>query len=215
MIKHYGQSRTIAHRHQKIIIPREQFEEINVSNYEPFNNDLEFQVVEAVKLRWNDLPGFGYSKSLAKKYLVNRYRSTIKPIRLTLKKAIKDKKFNDFLSELKNEAYLDWQILLIIFNAILNYRTDKKTFKSVQDRINFQKEIMNREELESDIEIPMDTLLEYLLIQKELIFGSVAKTWQLVIKQPTPDIGAIKKLLDAKYANSTDDIPHEDFFSVN
>lgn len=29
------------------------------------------------------------------------------------------------------------------------------------------------------------------------------------------DMAAIKKLLDVKYANSSDDIPHEDFFGTH
>ncbi|MCK4869957.1 MAG: hypothetical protein KAS93_02490 [Gammaproteobacteria bacterium] len=205
--------------YQSIIIPREQAEEINASNYEPLNSGLEFQSIEVVSLRWNDRHGYGYSTSLAKKFLKNRYTKAIRPIRLTLKIAIKDTTFKAFLNELKNEGYLDWQILLIILNEVVNYRTRERAVTNIQDQIAFQKVIMNREELESDTKIPIDTLLHNLRSQKNMkfitTFGAIAQTWKLVIKQVTPDVIAIKKLLDAKYGNSTDDIQHKEFLLDN
>ena len=198
--------------YREVIIPENEFENIDVQKHKPLNSDLEFHVTEANELGWNNLPGIGYSKSMAKKYLQSRYKKTIKPIKLTLQKANKNENFKKVLNSLKNEGFLDWQLLLIIMNTVLNYRSHQNGFKSIEIQTHLQKEMMSREELESDREIPIDLLSTRIAYHKDPTIGAIAKTWGLVIKQSTPDMNAIKELLDVKYGNSSDDIPHEVFF---
>jgi hypothetical protein len=52
-------------------------------------------------------------------------------------------------------------------------------------------------------------------IQRRMGIVSIAQTWGIANHRQTPDFDAIKKLLDIRFLNSTDDIPHEDFFCWN
>lgn len=42
--------------------------------------------------------------------------------------------------------------------------------------------------------------------------AAVLQTWGLSNHRRTPDFDAIKRLLDTRYMNSSDDIPHDDPF---
>ena len=50
-------------------------------------------------------------------------------------------------------------------------------------------------------------------IQKRIILGTIARTWELVLHRQTPDFEALAKLLDVRYNNSKDDVEHEDIFA--
>ena len=74
-------------------------------------------------------------------------------------------------------------------------------------------ELMFREETESDKQIsPSIFTEERIALQRKILLASVAGTWNLVLQQQTPDFVALEKLLDARYHNSGDDIPHLQLF---
>ena len=73
---------------------------------------------------------------------------------------------------------------------------------------------MYKDEMENDIEIPSSIFnSEGIDIQKRIILGAIARTWELVLHRQTPDFEALAKLLDVRYNNSKDDVEHEDIFA--
>lgn len=195
---------------------KDSFESIDRKSLDQLEKHRKFLNKEHTELSWIDTPGPGYSWEKAEEVLKNRYEKTIKPIRLTLKLLIKKKKFRNVVQKLKKEGYLDWQILQIIANIACNYRGAEKVSQDVSPEryIVAMTEISTREEREDDSEIPLEIYSEDKIeLFKNISLSSTAKGWGLVLHRKTPDFEALKKLLDVRYRNSTDDIEHDDFFN--
>lgn len=170
---------------------------------------------ESKEIGWIDNPGYGYSKIKAHEFIQNRYRRAIAPVRKTLVRLRSSSRFNQWVSDLRAKGYIDWQILLILFNQVMNFRVNliNPTFHP-ERHADLCKEIMNREESDTDPYFPEDLLYDAKSegpVMSSLI--ATTSTWGLQLRRSTPDIEAVKKLMDVRYFQSTDDIPHEDIFA--
>jgi len=174
-----------------------------------------FSLRENEQLRWRDGPGIGYSKSKAKEFLKNRYTRGLKPIRKTLKRLRASTTFQQWVSEKRAEGLLDWQILLIIANTATNIRLGPLTEAFESARTKQQAlDAMNKEETD---EMPSDFENRITGPDGKMATGlltiSASRTWGLRSRHTTPDFLAWTKLLDVRYFQNSDDIPHEDLFS--
>ncbi len=161
-------------------------------------------------------PGIGYSKTKAHEFIKNRYRRGLLPVRKTLERLKQSAQFQQWVSKLRNEGMPDWRILVLLTNAVLNYRMNHLFKAGNPENLRAHaNELMNREELETDPVFP-----ERMLYAKEFDFvdqmnaAATMQTWGLVTRRQTPDLIAIKRLLDVRYFHSTDDISHQDLFSI-
>jgi hypothetical protein len=193
--------------------PEKDFDQIARSDLNPLFSDQRFEVLEHEQLAWIDKDGPGYSKKKSQEYIKNRYRQVIKPVRYTLPRLLKNEGFRSQIKKLRNDGYLDWEILLIIANICIDYRAKKKLPDNSTDD-EFKKvmiELMTSEEKEDDLEVPVNIFNEKRIeIQKNISLAAIAQTWGLSIHRMTPDISALKKLLTVRYHLSEDDIEHED-----
>lgn len=191
-------------------------QEFPTIKYPTFKIDSEviLDIEEASEISWNQDLGRGYSKQKANKFLKDRYKKTIKPIRLTLKKALNVDAFNQQVAELRKQGLLDWQILLFIMNIVISYRINQKGLKA-EEMNTIETELVLHEEQVDDVTIPIDLLIEKMKDPdlQYMTYPATMKGWGLQVKQSTPDFKAIKRLLDVKYRNSIDDITHEDYLS--
>ncbi len=197
------------------IIRQSDFDITLRSSFQPLNSKREFHLKEHKALSWVDNPGPGYTRKLAEKYLKNRYERSIKSIRLTLPKLLTSMEFRDKIQKLKEEGYLDWQVLMLIMNLSLNYRVREigGVGLSMEEQMRISRQIMYQEESEESIEIPLEVFSdEAINLQKSMLAPAASKIWGLSIKQKTPDLNAIKKYLDVRYNNSIDDVDHVDYF---
>jgi hypothetical protein len=179
----------------------------------PLNSNI--RPIEAEELRWRNGPGPGYSQALAEEYLRNRYRRTLGGLRHTLPNLLENNRAKRFIAKLRNKGLLDWQILNILFSAVIQYQTGQKTGLDAAHPI-FQRamqERLGRDENANDPEFDPACLSEE-DIEMQIGVSSAAafKTWDLGINRQTPDFTAMKRLLDERYGHSTDDIPHDDPF---
>lgn len=169
------------------------------------------------ELKWNDSPGFGYSKKKAIKFLSNRYRRALPPIRLTLNKLRKSPDFQKWVALKRKEGYLDWQILVGLVNIVINYRINKlkKSFNpKAYSEAMFA--MLNSEETDTDIAFPESELYKELPYDPFMFnIPNNCQTWGLVMRRSaTPDLEAYERVLDVKYFQAVDDIPHDDLFSL-
>lgn len=180
-------------------------------------NEQSFKLRGHKELSWNDTPGIGYTKAKAHEFIRNRYRRGLLPIRKTLERLKPGARFQQWVLKLRTEGMPDWQILLVLTNVVLNYRVnqqgqkfDSKLFKSLGN------EILNREELDSDPIFPEEFLYskegEFV---RQVTLSASASTWGLLIRRQTPDLSALKKILDVRYFQATDDVAHDELFSPN
>ena len=174
-----------------------------------------FELREHAELRWPDGPGPGYSKAIAVEYLTNRYRRAIKPVRNSLLRYRKSQRFEQWISKLRADSMLDWQILNLIANTVVDYRIKTQLDDLEMDAyMAATMAAMSKEEDESDLQMPEEVLYgEHMTAQLKIAPVTAARTWGLTVRQQTPNFIAFRKLLDVRYFQATDDIPHDDLFS--
>jgi len=199
-------------------MPEDEFNMSVRKSLKPLLFSYPFEHEGHTQLAWNQTDGSGYSKEQAEEFLKNRYEKAIRPIRRSLPRLLKDQAFLGQIKKLRESGYLDWEILLIVANICVADRVQSLLPPTAplheQERV--MKELMFREEAESDKQIsPSIFTEERVTLQRKIFLASVAGTWGLVLQQQTPDFEALDKLLDARYHNSDDDIPHPEFFSFS
>lgn len=185
------------------------------SRHTEINVDLgvnSFRHREHLALGWNKTPGFGYSREKATGFLRNRYRRAVMPICKTLTRLRKSGRFRSWVVELRNDGLLDWQILVLIANAVVDYRVKKVVGAfAPEPYTRVANELINRDETEEDVPFQEEILYsgEIEVFKKSNVVAN-ARTWNLEIRSETPDFSALKRLLDVRYFQATDDIPHDD-----
>jgi hypothetical protein len=177
-------------------------------------DNRQFKPREHKELTWMSGPGFGYNKKLAVTFLRNRYSRGIRPIRLTLNRLRKSERFKTWAIDLREHGLLDWQIIAIILSRVVQFRAAQLVGSDDPYRLReAAKDFMERDELEEDDLFPEDDL--YVMPGRdmyEITLMANAKTWGLVERGRTPDATAWERLLNERYFQNLDDIPHEDPF---
>jgi len=173
-----------------------------------------FAIPTADELKWRDTPGPGYSSEKARDFIRNRYENSIRPIRQTLPRLAQNSRTRALLIKLREDGLPEWQILNIIASMVTNFRV-KEDIGATTDIGLMQKTFakwMFRDELAGDPLVPLD-----LFTEKELAFAkNVAivgnlKTWDLESNLRTPDFAAIRRFLDVRFRNSSEDIVHTNY----
>jgi hypothetical protein len=174
-----------------------------------------FEPIEATELCWRTGPGPGYSHALARKYLHNRYETTLRALRVTLPRLLGDTRCRNLVLQLRADSALDWQILTILANAVGQWQIEQK-LRGPFDPEEFQRELKQRlfrEERDDDPVFDLRQLTDTTLKLRERVLTAAAlKIWDLECHRRTPDFIAMKRLLDERYRHSIDDIPHKDPF---
>ncbi len=174
-----------------------------------------FEIPTADELKWRDTPGPGYSTEKAAGFIRNRYENSIRPIRLTLPRLVKDSRTCALLMKLREEGLPEWQVLNIIASMVTNFRVRNDIGSSTDVEL-MQKTFakwMLRDEKPDDPVAPLDLFTEEKLnFAKNVAIVTNLKIWGLVSNLRTPDFAAIRRFLDVRYRNSSDDVPHTGYF---
>lgn len=113
---------------------------------------------------------------------------------------------------------LDWQILSVLANLVAVWQDRQKhgqpknqsEFAASAERL---RKRLYRNEDASDADFDFSYLTDHIVdLQNATQTMMVLHYWGLVSHRHTPNFDAIKRLLDVRYMNSTDDIPHNDPF---
>jgi hypothetical protein len=171
--------------------------------------------IEAPELTWRTGPGPGYSPTKAKKYIQNRYKTTLRSLRFTLPRLLTDTHCRSLTLQLRTDGVLDWQILVVLANIVGQWQIERKLTQAT-DPGELQRRMTDRlfrEERDDDPAFDLshltnESIERQLSVLPVVVFG----TWRLECHRRTPDFRAMKRLLDERYRHSTDDIPHEDPF---
>lgn len=192
-------------------------ESFNASQRNVFANELliiNFQ--EARILEWNEQLSPIYSKEEILKQIEGRYKNCTKSTYLTIENLKKQPGYDQWLNNLRKQGWLDWQILLSIYNHILSYKVSKivskETFASEDiKREEFQKtffELRKKDESEIYVEFPLDyfTGQEFQLQLDQTAF-LVLGALELENKASFPNFPAIKDFLNHRFNYGVDDMP--------
>lgn len=174
-------------------------------------NNLNLPKENAIMV-WNNSLSNKYDNEKALKGIENRFNNSHKCIYLTLEKLKKEAGFSILINELRNEGWKDWQIIMNIFNFIINYKI--KVFEKIEisedeDKMKRFRDMMikykNMDEKDCYIDFPLEAFkTEEFKAQLRINYVTVLNYFGLESKSITPNFEAIKEFLDVRF-NFKDD----------
>ncbi|MEH6682701.1 MAG: hypothetical protein V7724_19315 [Sediminicola sp.] len=158
-----------------------------------------------------------YNKDNSIENIKGRYKNCIGVIHLTLERLKQSDLFNAELNRLKSEGWLDWQIVLALYNNIVDLkaknllRQNGKTYSNDEEWLeDFQKtfhEIRFKDEMETYVEIPISELIGHNLeLQLKQLAHHVLKSFGLEDKSRFPNFEALKLFLNERFRFQEDEV---------
>jgi hypothetical protein len=175
---------------------------------------------ESREMVWKTGPGLNYTPERAKDALQRRYENFLRSVKLTLPKLLADERCRAIIGELRQEGLLDWQILSIISSIVISFQDEAQYGKprGAADLKEIDARRRARAQREERPDDPKYELADFTAnnVREYKAFHTVVvmQGWGLENRRRTPDLLAIKKLLDERYANAKDDIEHDDPFAA-
>ncbi len=164
------------------------------------------------------LPGPGYSTEKARKLIATRYKYGPPSIKLTLPRLLLDLRTRELIAGLRVSGLLDWQILLVVCNIVVQWQIEKQlgrptsrgTLRAIQLAA---KERMMRDEREDDPEFDLLAFDSQAISAQQITIIMLAlQSWGLQNHRQMPDFEAIKTLLSLRYGFLRDDVEHDNPF---
>jgi hypothetical protein len=166
-------------------------------------------------LEFPESPGPGYTVEEGCERALNRYEGIPRMLRSTLPVLRASPEFQAIVATLRNDGWLDWHILLAVFNVATNWRMNNAGLSLPPTKAEMtQFEGTIREPEPEGDSVPVEEFTEDGL--RDVLNFSLLTTlqqWGPSFRQNPPDIAAVRELLDYRFGYSTDDVEHDDPFS--
>lgn len=148
-----------------------------------------------------------------------RYDRVFPIARLTIPRLAADPEVSQDLQSLKDDGWMDWQLMMAITTIVGNARPAWEGFEARADSPPADRQRLNalirREELHSDPELSRTSFTrEKLESMLEFAALLVLPSYGLHSNTQTPNGPKIIEVLRYRYRFSADDVPHPDFFGL-
>ncbi len=172
-------------------------------------------VHEHPELAWRDGPGPGYTRAKAEEMLDNRYQWLPELITCTLPRLQATPAFQATAARLRREGWLDWHLLTAIVNISINHRLQAtglawRMLTSPEART-AANALATEPESPDSAPVPLELFTpEAMERARNMALPPLLRHWGLELRQDTPDLPGITRLLGARFGYWTDDLPHDD-----
>jgi len=195
------------------LFSKQQFEE---QHRDSFNSNLVY-VNQNSKISSNSKVSDKFDLKDIQDKIVIRYTNCTNILSKSLPIYVKSPVFIDFVKSLRNEGYLDWQILFAITNVIVSLKSnqlvriganeDEEVFV---ERIKSKHiELMSQKSEEDGIYIPVQVICDPRTRKGfEMNILGLLKAYGLESRAKTPILNSIRELLQNKYKFNEIDVPH-------
>ncbi|MFJ9372902.1 hypothetical protein [Streptomyces sp. NPDC101455] len=176
-------------------------------------SDTAFQPPTAPALAQPTTPGPGYNRSRALDMIRDNYNELPQVLTETLPRVLADPDTRAGLQELREEGWLDWQILLVLANIAANLRLQQASPGSIPR--DYPTRFFQTPENQYTTALPLNAFTaDRLRAQMDVTVLAVGqRRWKLGSAMPTPNLRAFKELLTTRYDYATDDIPHHNLLN--
>lgn len=174
-------------------------------------DSVEIDPVEPEALAPTTSLGTGYDRDESLQAIRERYETANESIPRTLARLAADDRYPAFIDALRAQGWLDWQILMAIWNLVGNWRLQNVRLSPTTVAPKQMRALFMSPDDEDSPGIPIDLILERdLTFFLNIQVMTVAQRWKL--RPPTSKLAAepIRELLARRYAYAEDDVPHVD-----
>jgi hypothetical protein len=147
--------------------------------------------------------------------LGNRYQWLPELIPCTLPRLQSSPAFQAIAKGLRDQGWLDWHLLTAIVNISINHRMQvtglaRRMLTSPEARTAAHALATEPESPEAT-PVPLELFTpEAMERARNMALPPLLRHWGLELRQDTPDLPAITRLLGARFGYWTDDLPHDD-----
>ncbi len=155
-----------------------------------------------------------YDKKISEAIIKNRYKNSIPPLRLTLKRIVPTEKFQQLKKNLRLSGWKDWHILLAFLNLVLNYRMrELGILNNINEMAEFTKNFLYQEEREGSVQVPLNEFTEQNMTKSiEQSMPATLRTYGFSLEGNSLEIEEMKRFLSEKFNYWNDDVEHENIF---
>lgn len=197
------------------LVSEDKFKESMRNKFESEILNIQQHESETLSSKKNVSPLYNRDNSIEN--IKGRYKNCIGVIHLTLERLKQSDLFNVELNRLKSEGWLDWQIVLALYNNIVDLKAKNllgqngKTYSNDEEWLeDFQKtfhEIRFKDETETYVEIPISELIGHNLeLQLKQVAHHVLKSFGLEDKSRFPNFEALKLFLNERFRFQEDEV---------
>jgi hypothetical protein len=165
-------------------------------------------------LEFPTTPGPNYSEEEGRKRASTRYSEITTRLVATLPALRSDSNFVRIVADLREEGWLDWHILLAVFNVAINERY-KLALRNMRRQDLPALEAMMKRPEDPGSPIPIEAFTESRLREAlGVSMFSTLKQWGHTLDQNPPDGAALVAMLVWRFGYASDDAPHRDPFDL-
>lgn len=155
--------------------------------------------------------GAGYDQAESLEAISERYAVANETLRYTLPRLLADHNGRAKIEQLRNEGWLDWQILAILVNVTMNWRLHRDGVLSHLATPAQAMRLLREPETEESEPIPLEWFSgEQLALSIAMNPTTAAQRWRLRPRQQEPGSDTIRDLVVRRYRFAEDDVPHVD-----
>lgn len=168
-------------------------------------------------MEWKNSLSPKYNQQQAIENIKSRFKNSNRCIHLTIEKLKLDKGFPNLISELRDQGWLDWQIVMSMMNFMLNHKTQleisNRTFDNEEKYVEALQEIFHKlryvDEEQCYVEYPLKAFMSNdFKLELNQIAINVLQAFGLEYKSQFINFSAVKELLDKRF-NMTNDMSNE------
>lgn len=201
------------------VVPAQRYNLTPRGHARPPADPAGFPAREHEQLGWQAGPGPTFDADTTHEFLDNRYEFLVTLLAQTLPRVRADDRVQKVIAALREHGWKDWHILTSMHNFVFNWRLNQtgesRRLIGQPDGQRKAHALFITPENEQSVPVPLELLTEQALDDARLgAMLSLLRHWKLTVRQGTPDIGAIERVLAERYGYWTDDIEHADPFTA-
>ncbi|MGW0665314.1 hypothetical protein [Streptodolium elevatio] len=198
------------------LLPKDHYTALGAITMQPFDTPR-YQPAPASQIQPPTTPGPGYNRDTAQQYIRENYEELPQLLAVTLPRLLTDPTARGHLEELRDQGWLDWQILVAISNVAAMARARLAAGRNSDPHVltSFMRSFFDTPEHTYPDTLPLAAFTtDRLRKQMDATLLSIGKRrWNLRTAVPTPNIAAFHQLLVDRYGYAQDDIPHRDLLN--
>ncbi|USQ74858.1 hypothetical protein [Ornithinimicrobium cryptoxanthini] len=158
--------------------------------------------------------GPGYDRDESLQAIRERYEVANEALRFTLPRLLSDQAGRATIVRLRNDGWLDWQILVALVNTSMNWRMKRAGIQPGVGDPRRALDLAREPETSASPTMPLsefaDGVVDMHIFTQTV---SVAQRWKLRGRSEAPGENAMRDLLTRRYRYAADDIPHRDLLN--